>query len=102
MDHNYREGWDPPWIDACAVVRVVCVDCGRCACALITSVQHCVIDSISFSDSSVVMATSKNNIKNAAQPTTAIMMTSPTGGPLDDKDDVIGAKLDSYADDLDG
>jgi len=61
-----------------------------------------VIDSISFSDSSVVMATSKNNIKNAAQPTTAIMMTSPAGAPIDDKDDVIDAKLDSFVDDMDG
>ena len=60
------------------------------------------IDSISFSDSSVVMATSKNNIKNAAQPTTAIMMTSPAGGPRDDKADAIDARLDSFADDLDG
>jgi len=60
--------------------------------------RHCVIDSISFSDSGVVMATSKNNIKNAAQPTTAILMTSPR----DDKDDVIDAKLDSFVDDMDG
>jgi len=48
------------------------------------------------------MATSKNNIKNAAQPTTAIMMTSPAGAPIDDKDDVIDAKLDSFVDDMDG
>jgi len=44
------------------------------------------------------MTTSKNNIKNAAQPTTAILMTSPR----DDKDDVIDAKLDSFVDDIDG
>jgi len=61
-----------------------------------------VIDSISFSDSGVVMATSKNNIKNAAQPTNAILMTSPTGAPRDDKDDMIDAKLDSFVDDNDG
>ena len=59
---------------------------------------HRVLDSISFSDSGVVMTTSKNNIKNAAQPTTAILMTSPR----DDKDDVIDAKLDSFVDDIDG
>ena len=53
------------------------------------------IDSISFSDSSVVMATSKNNIKNAAHPTAAV-------APTDDKDDVLDAKLDSFVDDLDG
>ena len=57
------------------------------------------IDSISFSDSNVVMTTSKNNIKNAAQPT---IMTSPAGALHDDKDDVIDAKLDSFADDIDG
>jgi len=79
-----------------------CVVYGRCVRALITWRGHCVIDSISFSDSSVVMATSKNNIKNAAQPTTAIMMTSPAGAPIDDKDDVIDAKLDSFVDDMDG
>ena len=45
------------------------------------------------------MATSKNNIKNAAQPR---MMTSSTGAPLDDKDDIIDAKLDSFVDDVDG
>jgi len=45
------------------------------------------------------MTTSKNNIKNAAQPTAAILMTSPS---RDDKDDVIDAKLDSFADDIDG
>jgi len=79
----------------------VCVDVVLVR-ALIKSVGHCVIDSISFSDSSVVMATSKNNIKNAAQPTTAMMMTSPAGGPIDNKDDVMDAKLDSFADDMDG
>ena len=41
------------------------------------------------------MATSKNNIKNAAQPTAAV-------APTDDKDDVLDAKLDSFVDDLDG
>jgi len=61
-----------------------------------------VIDSISFSDSGVVMATSKNNIKNAAQPTAAILMTSSTGAPRDDKDDIIDAKMDSFVDDMDG
>jgi len=45
------------------------------------------------------MTTSKNNIKNAAQPT---IMTSPAGALHDDKDDVIDAKLDSFADDIDG
>jgi len=72
-----------------------------CACAALhVSRTMCDIDSISFSDNSnVVMTTaaSKNNIKNT-------MMSGSSAVPLGDHKgrDVIDAKLDRFADDLDG